>query len=214
MAYVDWRIKGLEVATCNCAWGCPCQFNALPTYGDCRAAIGYRIDEGHFGGVDLAGLFCVALYAWPGPIHEGRGEMLIVVEERATPEQRAALVKIFTGAETEPGATIYNVFAATIERVHAPLVRPIVLEADGEARQARISVVGLVEATVEPIRNPVTGEPHQARLVLPRGIGWSEAEIGSGSARAAAPIALQWTNRHAHFGRVHLSTRGPVRAVP
>ena len=51
-----WRIAGEEVANCNCAWGCPCQFNALPTYGDCRAAIGYEIEEGHFGDVPLDGL--------------------------------------------------------------------------------------------------------------------------------------------------------------
>ena len=31
MAHVDWSIKGPEIATCNCDWGCPCQFNALPT---------------------------------------------------------------------------------------------------------------------------------------------------------------------------------------
>ncbi len=33
MAYVDWRLKGPEVAACNCSWGCPCQFNGLPTLG-------------------------------------------------------------------------------------------------------------------------------------------------------------------------------------
>ncbi len=35
-----WRIKGREFANCNCADGCPCQFNASPTYGDCRVAVG------------------------------------------------------------------------------------------------------------------------------------------------------------------------------
>jgi hypothetical protein len=49
MAYVDWRIKGPELSTCNCDWGCPCQFNALPSRGHCRAAVAMRIDEGHFG---------------------------------------------------------------------------------------------------------------------------------------------------------------------
>ncbi|PPR28097.1 MAG: hypothetical protein CFH38_00171, partial [Alphaproteobacteria bacterium MarineAlpha10_Bin1] len=50
---IDWRIKAREFANCNCAYGCPCQFNALPTHGTCEAAIGFQIDEGHFGDVKL-----------------------------------------------------------------------------------------------------------------------------------------------------------------
>ena len=33
MAMVEWRIQGREFANCNCAYGCPCQFSALPTRG-------------------------------------------------------------------------------------------------------------------------------------------------------------------------------------
>ena len=56
MAHVDWSTKSRLLITCNCDWGCPCQFNARPTHGDCRAAIAGRIDEGHFGDVRLDGL--------------------------------------------------------------------------------------------------------------------------------------------------------------
>ena len=28
---VEWRLTGEEMSNCNCAWGCPCQFNAPPT---------------------------------------------------------------------------------------------------------------------------------------------------------------------------------------
>ena len=34
---VTWEIKGREFGSCNCNYGCPCQFNALPTHGHCRA---------------------------------------------------------------------------------------------------------------------------------------------------------------------------------
>ncbi len=47
MSYVNWEIKAREFANCNCAYGCPCQFNALPTDGTCRAAVGFLIDQGH-----------------------------------------------------------------------------------------------------------------------------------------------------------------------
>src|SRR5438034_944809 len=35
MTNTEWTIHGREFANCNCAYGCPCQFNALPTHGNC-----------------------------------------------------------------------------------------------------------------------------------------------------------------------------------
>ena len=88
----EWHIKGSEFSNCNCAYGCPCQFNALPTHGDCRAAVGYEIEEGHFGTVQLDGLRMVLLVSWPGPVHEGNGTMQVIIDERADSAQREALI--------------------------------------------------------------------------------------------------------------------------
>ena len=55
MPYVDWRIRGPEMTTCSCSWGCPCRSTRCRP-GDCRAVAAMRIDEGHFGDVDLSGL--------------------------------------------------------------------------------------------------------------------------------------------------------------
>jgi len=49
MTDVTWTIKGREFAHCNCAYGCPCQFNALPTHGNCKAIVGIEIEQGHHG---------------------------------------------------------------------------------------------------------------------------------------------------------------------
>src|ERR1700730_12461301 len=35
MADVKWHLKGRNFSHCNCSYGCPCQFNALPTHGNC-----------------------------------------------------------------------------------------------------------------------------------------------------------------------------------
>ena len=83
-----WEIHAIEVANCNCAYGCPCQFNSLPTYGNCEAAVGIRINEGHYGGVSLNGMNVALTAKWPGPIHEGNGETQLIVDERASAEQR------------------------------------------------------------------------------------------------------------------------------
>src|ERR671923_2758316 len=106
MAMVEWRVRADEFANCNCAYGCPCQFNALPTHGDCMGVAGYQIEEGHFGTTRLDGLQAVWIGKWPGAIHEGNGTMQILIDERANAAQREALRTIFYGEETVPGATI------------------------------------------------------------------------------------------------------------
>ena len=45
----DWRIKSDYVESCNCYFGCPCNFNGFPTYGFCRALVLYHIREGNYG---------------------------------------------------------------------------------------------------------------------------------------------------------------------
>lgn len=208
MTLVDWHIRGPSITNCNCAWGCPCQFNALPTNGDCRAVVAMQVDEGHFGDVDLSGRRFAALAAWPRAIHEGNGELLPIVDDQADEKQREALLTIMSGGETEPGATIWNVFATTWTKVHDPLFRPIDFEWNMEARTGRIAIEGLVESTIGPIRNPVTGDEHQARVVLPHGFEYREAEYASGSARASGLIELDHRDRHAHLAVLDMSPTG------
>jgi len=212
MAHVDWRIQGPELASCNCDWGCPCQFNALPTHGDCRAAVAMRIDQGHFGDISLDGLHWVTLLAWPGAIHEGNGEALPIVDQRADERQREALLKILAGEETEPGATIFNVVASTLVTMHEPQFLPIEFEADIESQTGRFAVPGVIETSGEPIRNPVTGAAHRARVVLPHGFEYTEAEFASSTTRTTgSPIALEWSNGHGHFAMLDLTPNGPLR---
>ncbi len=135
---IAWTINGRELANCNCDYGCPCQFNALPTTGNCKAAIGYQIDEGHFGDVKLDGLHAATVYYWPGPVHEGNGKTQLIVDESADDAQRNALIKIMQGEETEPMATMWAVYAAMCPTKLDPLSRTIDLEIDVENRVGRI----------------------------------------------------------------------------
>lgn len=208
---MDWMIRGPELATCNCDYGCPCQFNALPTRGNCTTAVAMRIDEGFFGDVRLDGLKWAATVAWPGAIHEGHGTIQPVVDVNASAEQRSALLTIMSGAETVPGATFFNVFMSTMDTVRDPQFREIEFEADVDNATARFRIEGLVEAQAEPIRNAVTGEPHFAKLVLRQGFEFAEAEFGSSTTYSEGPIALNWQGRHAHMSHLHMTGQGVVR---
>jgi hypothetical protein len=206
-------IKGPWFTTCHCDIGCPCQFNSLPTHGHCRAAIGMEILEGHFGDVNLGGVRFAGLLAWPGPIHEGGGEAQPIVDSGASEAQRAAILAIMQGQHTEPGATIFNVFAATLDTLHEPLFVPIEFQADTETRTARLVIENVVEASGEPIRNPVTGDVHRARIDIPHGFEYTIAEIASGSTKTGkqAAVALDWQHAHAHFVDLHWTEQGVVR---
>ena len=171
-----WRIIAEETGTCNCAWGCPCQFNAPPTHGRCEALVAVRIREGHYGATRLDGLTFAAAYWWPGAVHEGGGIAQFAIDERATPEQRAALVSITSGRE---GCTFFEVFAAVVSQTLDPIYVPIVLSSDRDRRVGRLKVNGLGEFQIEPIRNPVTGEEHRALIKLPNGFEYREAEMGN-----------------------------------
>lgn len=210
MANVAWRIKALEYGNCNCSYGCPCQFNALPTHGHCQAAVGWQIDNGVFGTVKLDGLRAAALYAWPGAVHEGNGTMQMIIDERAGRAQREALIKIISGQETAEAATMWWIYATMCPTKLEPLFKPIEFEVDVDARRARLVVPGIVESSGEPIRNPVTGAEHRVRIDLPHGVEFRLAEIGSGRTRATGPIKLDLTNTYGQFARIHLSDAGVV----
>jgi hypothetical protein len=175
-ARIKWRIAGEEFASCNCNWGCPCQFNALPTTGRCEAFVTCLISEGYFSDVRLDGIVFSRIYWWPGPIHKGDGIRRMIVDEQATEEQRSALIAIESG---EHGGLIWEISAAVAPHSIETLFAPITFNVDREKRRAAVRIPGIGETNIEPIKNPVTGEGHRARIVLPDGFEYKEAEMGN-----------------------------------
>jgi len=209
-----WEIHGRELANCNCAYGCPCQFNALPTDGTCEAAAGFEIQTGRYGDIPLDGVRAGMTIKWPGPIHEGNGHMQIIIDERASQKQRAALERIMTGQDTEEMATMWWVFSAMAPNRLETLFRPIDLQIDIDAREGRIVVPGVFELTAEPIRNPVTGAEHRVRIDLPKGFEYRVAEMGSGTTKTSGAIKLKKNvNTYAQFAELHLSNKGIVQTA-
>jgi len=208
---ISWEINGEALGNCNCDYGCPCQFNALPTHGSCEAAVGYQINEGHFGDIKLDGLRVAMVVWWPGPVHEGNGKMQVIVDEQASDEQRDAIVKIIHGEETDPMSTVWSIYSAMCPTKLETLSKPIALEIDVEERIGKISVPDVFVTRGEPIRNPITGAIHRARIDLPNGFEYEIAEMGSASTEATGEIKLSLKGSYGQFNRFHLNNNGPVR---
>ena len=208
MSEINWVIKGPHFTNCNCDYGCPCQFSALPTDGTCKAVVAWRIDEGHFGDVKLDGLIAVNTYAWENAIHEGNGEMQSIIDERADDRQRDALARILVGEGAEQGSTMLWVYHAMCNTVHEPIVSAIELSIDMENRVGKLSVPNVLESTIEPLRNIVTGAEHRARIDLPAGKEFRVAEVASGITKGVGAVALDFTSSHAHFTDSTMTSKG------
>jgi len=170
-----------------------------------------QIDRGYHGDTPLDGLRFVGIFRWPGPIHEGKGEAAVVIDERATEAQRVALLRILTGQDTEPGATIFQVFSTTLEKLHDPIFAAIDLDVDIAARKGRLVVQGVTEGLGEPIKNPVTGAEHRVRIDIPNGFEYSLAEMGRGWTTVSRPMAIKLADSYAQFANVDLCQSGIVR---
>lgn len=211
---IDWYVEGISFGNCNCAYGCPCQFEALPTTGNCRGFEVMRIDKGHFADVALAGLKYAVLYAWPGPIFEGKGELQVIIDVSADKKQRDALATILHGGETEEAATHWWVFRAMSDRVHETLFKSIAYQVDLEARTARASIPGVLESTGRPIRPPHSEGEHRARIQIPNGIEFEVAEMGSATTTTGrdSAISLKLTDSYGQFNVLRHSGRGVAKA--
>ena len=210
MSETKWTIHGREFSNCNCAYGCPCQFSALPTHGHCSAVVGIQIEQGFHGGTTLDGLRVATIFRWPGPIHKGNGEAVPIVERRADEKQRDALLRIMSGQDTAPGATMFSVFSSMLSKAHDPVFAEIDFAVDIGRRRAHLKVPGYIEQRGEPILNPVTGKESRARIELVGGFEYKVAEMGRGWTRTNGPIELDLADSYGQFAELHLCQDGII----
>lgn len=206
-----WTIHATQFGNCPCSHGCPCQFNAPSTHGFCEAVVGVQITEGHFNETSLDGVRFSMILKWPGEIADGNGNSQLIIDESATPEQRAAIEKIAHGESTAPGATHFSVFSTTMSEVKDTLYGPIQLSIDVENRKAHHHVEGLIESRGESLENPFTGEPDRRGIYNPNGFEYMYAELGNGSSRVTADLQLGYENTYAQFNYLHMNQDGVIR---
>ncbi len=202
---VEWRLTGEEMSNCNCAWGCPCQFNAPPTSGQCEAIISVNVREGHYGDTSMAGVRFSRVMWWPGAVHQGGGIRQLIIDASASQDQWQAIERLESDLDSHPFFGIYGSMAPTrMETISAP----IEFELDREGRKGRLSIGKLAEVRVEPIRNPITGLEHHARINLPNGFEYNLAEMGntvSAVIDLAEPLNLRLDNSYAQLAPIDWS---------
>ena len=119
---------------------------------------------------------------------EGDGELQAIIDERATPEQREALLTVVNGGETDEAATHWWVYHEMCSKVHEPIDKPIDYVVDVDGRRAKVSIPGVLESSGRPIRPQHGDGEHRVRIDIPGGIEFTIAEVGSGSTKSTGVI--------------------------
>ena len=167
-----WHYKATYLEFCNCAYGCPCNFNGFPTHGHCRSVIALKIDDGMCGDVDLSGAIVVGVADWPKAIHDGDGTMAVFFDPSTTEEQMGAIGSILMN---EYGGLPWEILATTVSKVLGPFVEPIELNIDG--KRSTVKVGEKVSAAMTPHVNPVDpSEEIDVHVVNPSGFIWKDGQ--------------------------------------
>jgi len=194
-----WNIEADFLQACNCDYGCPCEFSAPPTKGFCEGMGAWKINQGSYGDVKLDGLGFAFAARWPKAIHEGNGTVCLFFDERADAKQRDALLNICGGQQ---GGMPFEVIVTTFSKMLDPQFVPFTFNLNG--RNSSVQIGDAMMVAVEPIKNPVTGEPESVRVHHATGFIFKEAECVSAARMNvnAGELKFSWPNKAAFVTRI------------
>src|SRR4029078_7306337 len=149
-----WSLKGELALSCNCDVFCPCVLSlgqSGATEGYCQTWAGVKIDDGHFGDVDLAGVKFGFMADIPGRLGRGNWTVALFVDDAASAQQTKALTWIMTGRAG--GSTgLLKILAGTFLGVRQV---PVTYEVKGETRIVKIE--SIVDGATPPGRGADQG---------------------------------------------------------
>ena len=195
-----WSFEADYLQSCNCDYGCPCEFSAPPSTGFCEGLCVWRIDKGNHDGLALDNLGLGVAVKWPGAIHEGNGTALVYVDEKASAEQRHALLQIAFG---EAGGLPFEILATTFTTVLEPRFVPFDFHFDGLHSSVRVG--DEMKIVLEPIRNPVTKKPEQVEVNHGTGFIFQRAECASAKEGVvnAEEMQFSYPDKAGFIARIH-----------
>ena len=174
MSTPAWKVTGQYYETCSCDFVCPCiltQLTARPSKGSCTFAMGFQIEQGKFGNVALDSLGFIIVGFTPEEMGKGNWSAGVVVDERASAEQRDAIVAVASGAAGGPMAALSGLITNFVG-IESAAIR---FERDGVkwsvsaptfVSMSAEPAMGIDPNTTEPLQLSNTGHPAASKLTL------------------------------------------------
>ena len=174
MATPSWSISGQYFETCSCDFVCPCitgQMAVRPSKGSCTFAMAMQVERGSFGKVPLEGVAFIVLGFTPAEMGKGNWSVGLVIDERATGEQRDAITAIASGAAGGPMAPLSGLIGKFLGAEQAPIRIDrtgikFTVTAGNLVDMAAEGAMGIDPAATEPLFIDNTGHPVSSRLAL------------------------------------------------
>jgi len=94
MAY---HLEGRLLEVCNCRVLCPCWIGEDPDFGTCDTIVSWHFDKGKIGDVDVAGRTIALIAHIPGNILQGNWKAAVYVDDKASAQQKEAILNVYTG---------------------------------------------------------------------------------------------------------------------
>jgi len=153
-----------------------------PTKGSCIFVMAYQIERGRFGGVPLDGLGFIVVGVTPEEMGKGNWSVGLVVDERATTEQRDSITAIASGGAGGPMAALSGLVGKFLGVETSPIEfkRSGVswsVKASNLVRMAADGATGMNPAA-EPMQLTHTGHPAADTFSLARASNSHLAALG------------------------------------
>ena len=170
----SWKASGQYYETCSCDFVCPCilqQMSVEPTKGTCTFAMAFQIEKGSFDSTSLDGLGFIVVGLTPEAMAKGNWSVGLVIDERATTEQRDAITSIASGAAGGPMAALSGLIGKFLGVESAP----IKFDHEGVKWSVKASnlidmsaqaAMGIDPGATKPLHLSNTGHPAADRLAL------------------------------------------------
>ena len=174
MATPTWNLSGQYYETCSCDFICPCitgQMAVTPTKGTCTFAMGFDVERGRYGDVELGGLGFIVLGRTPEAMNKGNWSVGVITDERASAAQRDAIAAIVSGAAGGPMAALSGLVGnfAGVESAPLRFARDGMkwsVKAGNFVDMAAEGAMGVDPDAREPLVLDNTGHPAATRLSL------------------------------------------------
>lgn len=187
-----WKISGQYCETCSCDFVCPCilgQMTARPSKGSCTFAMTMQIERGSYGNVSLDGITFIVLGYTPEEMAKGNWSVGLVVDERASAEQREAVTAIASGSAGGPMAPLSGLIGTFLGVEQSPIRLErsglkFAVTAGSLVDMALEGQMGIDPHATEPMFLENTGHPVSNRLgvahaskshVHALGLAWDDA---------------------------------------
>lgn len=150
MAY---EIEGKLLEVCSCNVLCPCWVGEDPDGGTCDSALAWHVERGEIEGVDVSNLTLALSVHIPGNVlTPASWKAAVIVDDRATEAQQAALLKVFTGQLGGAIADLAGLIGEVVSVERMPITFTV------EDGKGRLKVGDIADATLIPYAG-ATGKP-------------------------------------------------------